>query len=148
MPSTCTGSPRAGSPRPECTNLFRPKAIHASVETLDGALVASSMVVALMAGTYAGFGLNAPTDLDRRAELWFALAMWAAAMVGALAGGDLAIGFVLGALVLLALWSVLHFPQIGTLETPLPRRVPLFILVICIVTAALLGLSVFLVAID
>lgn len=118
------------------------------METLDGALVASSMVVALMAGTYAGFGLNAPTDLDRRAELWFAFAIWAASLVGALAGGNLAIGFIMGALVLLSLWSVLHFPQIGTLETPLPRRVPLFILVICIVTAALLGLAVFLVAID
>lgn len=118
------------------------------METLDSALVASSMVIALMAGIYAGFGLHAPTELDRRAELWFAVAIWAVSMVGALAGGDLAIGFVMGGLVLLSLWSVLHFPQIKTLETPLPRRVPMFILVICIVTAGLLGLVVFLEAID
>lgn len=119
-----------------------------SVETLESALVASSMVVALMAGIYAGFGFNAPTDLDRKAELWFAFAIWIASLVGALAGGNLAIGFVMGALVLLALWSILHFPHIRTLETPLPRQVPMFILVICVITAALLGLVVFLVSID
>jgi hypothetical protein len=118
------------------------------VEILDVALVASSMVIALLAGIYAGFGLNASTDLDRRAELWFAIAVWAASVVGALAGGNLAIGFVTGSLVLLSLWSVLHFPQIRTLETPLPRTVPLYILVACIVTAVLLGLVVFTLAAD
>ena len=118
------------------------------METLDYALVASSMVVALIAGIYAGFGLNAPSTLDRRAELWFSFAIWIAALVGSVAGGNLAIGFVIGALVLMCLWSVLHFPQIQTLETPLPRRVPMFVLVICVVTVCLLGLTVFLVAID
>ena len=103
------------------------------------------MVIAIMAGLYAGLGLNAPQHLDRRAEMWFAVALWAAALAGALVGGNLAIGLVMGGLVLLILWSILHFPMIRTLETPMPRLAPMFILGICLVTIILLGLTIFLV---
>ncbi len=115
------------------------------MSALDAAIVTSSMVIAIMAGLYAGSGLNAPNDLDRRAEMWFAVAMWAAALAGALVGGNLAIGLVLGGLVLLILWSILHFPQIKTLETPMPRLAPMFTFGICLVTIVLLGLTIFLV---
>ena len=58
---------------------------------------------------------------------------------------DNRIGLVMGGLVLLMLWSILHFPQIKTLETPMPRLAPMFILGICLVTIILLGLTIFLV---
>ena len=115
------------------------------MSALDAAIVTSSMVITIMAGLYAGLGLNAPKDLDRRAEMWFAVAMWAAALTGALVGGDLAIGLVTGGLVLLILWSILHFPRIKTLETPMPRLVPMFTFGICLVTVVLLGLTAFLI---
>lgn len=107
------------------------------------------MVIAIMAGLYAGLGLNASQDLDRRAEIWFAVAMWTVALAGALTGdlkeGNLAIGLVMGGLVLLLLWSILHFPQIKTLETPMPRLAPMFTFGICLVTIVLLGLTIVLV---
>ncbi len=119
------------------------------MSALDAAIVTSSLVIAIMAGLYAGSGLNAPQALDRRAEMWFAVAMWVIALAGALAGdlqdGNLAIGLVMGGLVLLMLWSILHFPQIKTLETPMPRLAPMFTFGICLVTIVLLGLTIFLV---
>lgn len=119
------------------------------MSALDAAIVTSSMVIAIMAGMYAGFGINAPQVLDRRAEMWFAVAMWVAALAGALAGGlmdgNLAIGLVMGGLVILILWSILHFPQIKTLETPMPRLAPMFTFSICLLTIVLLGLTIFLV---
>jgi hypothetical protein len=119
------------------------------VSALDIAIVTSSMVIAMMAGLYAGLGLNASQDLDRRAEIWFAVAMWTVALAGALTGdlkeGNLAIGLVMGGLVLLLLWSILHFPQIKTLETPMPRLAPMFTFGICLVTIVLLGLTIVLV---
>ena len=81
--------------------------------------------------------------------MWFAVAMWVVALAGALAGdlkdGNLAIGLVMGGLVLLILWSILHFPQIKTLETPMTRLVPMFTFGICLVTIVLLGLTIVLV---
>jgi hypothetical protein len=100
------------------------------------------MVVALLAGVYAGLGLNAPSALDRRAELWFAVVVWVDVISGAYVGGNLGTGMVLGGLVILILWSVLHFPNILTIETPMPRQGPLFILVVCMVTAILLGVAI------
>ena len=105
------------------------------------AIVASAMVVGRAAGVYAGRGFNSSTPRDRNAELWFALIMWAVAIVGSLLGGDLGLGMVLGALVLLVLWSFLHFPNVRTIETPMPRQVPLLLLSICLVVAVLLGIA-------
>ena len=109
---------------------------------LDAALTASSMVVVVIAGIYAGAGLNAPSQLDRRAELWFALAIWVGALIGALLDGNGAIGVVLGALVVSTLWSFLHFPKVMTLETPMPREGPLAAFAICLVTLVLLGVAI------
>lgn len=109
---------------------------------LDAALTASSMVVAIIAGVYAGAGLNAPSQLDRRAELWFALALWVAALTGVLLEGNGAIGVVIGALVVSTLWSSLHFPRVMTLETPMPREAPLTAFTICLVTIVLLGVAI------
>ena len=100
------------------------------------------MVVGAFAGLYAGLGLNAGTALDRRAEAWFGIAIWAEAIAAALFMGNLGTGLVLSALVITMLWSFLHFPGVKTLETPVPRLVPLVVLVICLVTAILLGVAI------
>ena len=105
------------------------------------AIVAAAMVVGLTSGFYLGLGVNARTALDRNAELWFALVMWAVAITGALLGGNLGLGMVLGALVLIVLWSFLHFPHVKTLETPMPHRAPLLLLTVCLVTVILLGIA-------
>ena len=116
-----------------------PQDVPACVSILDAAILASALVVGVMGGLYAGMGLNAPAQLDRSSELWFGGAMWVVAAVGAFSGGNLGVGMELGGLVLLMAWSVLHFPQLKTLETPMPRRTPLWTFSICLVTAILLG---------
>jgi hypothetical protein len=106
------------------------------------AIFASAMVVGLTAGVYAGLGIHATNALDRSAELWFAVTMWTVAVVGSLLGGDLGLGMVLGGLVLLVLWSFLHFPKVKTIETPVPHRTPLLLLMFCLVTLVLLGIAI------
>jgi hypothetical protein len=100
------------------------------------------MVVALVSGLYAGLGLRAEVELDRRAELWFAAFMWAAALTGLYLGGALGVGMVNATQVLLIIWSVLHFPNVRTLETPMPRWFPLFALVACLVSVIILAIGV------
>lgn len=112
------------------------------MSVLDTAILASAMVVGVVAGLYAGMGINAPTKLDRDSELWFGAAMWVVAIVGAFSGGNLGVGMALGGLVLLMAWSVLHFPQLKTLETPMPRRTPLWTFSVCLVMSALLGAAI------
>jgi hypothetical protein len=123
------------------------------VTFLDTTVMVSAMVVALVSGLYAGMGLQAKTQLDRRAELWFASFMWAAALTGLFLGGlvgkdlfyssqVLGIGMVNGAQVLLMGWSVLHFPNVRTLETPMPRLFPMFALLACLVSVILLATGV------
>ncbi len=109
---------------------------------LDTALLASAMVVALVSGLYAGLGLRAEDRLDRGAELVFAASMWALALAGAHAGGNWGLGLVNGTQVLLVAWSVLHLPQLRTLETPVPRLFPASALVVCVVSIVLLGAAV------
>ena len=116
--------------------------VQASVSPLDAAILASAMVIGVIGGLYAGLGLNATTALDRNAELWFGGAMWVVAVTGAFVGGNLGVGMTLGGLVLLMAWSVLHFPQIKTLETTMPRRVPLWTFSICLVMTLLLGIAI------
>ncbi|UCC92387.1 MAG: hypothetical protein JSW25_06850 [Thermoplasmata archaeon] len=123
------------------------------MSVLDAAVLVSAMVVGLVSGLYAGFGVRAEQELDRRAELWFAAFMWSAALAGVLLATSLGVGttdwqqllglgMVNGAQVLLIVWSVLHFPQLRTLETPVPRLFPLFALVLCAVSVALLAAAV------
>jgi hypothetical protein len=112
------------------------------VSLLDTSILASAMVAGALAGLYVGLGLNAETALDRVWELGFGVAIWVEAIAGALFMGRLGTGLALGALVLLILWSFLHFPGIKTLETPMPRLAPLVIMVISIVTTILLGLAI------
>lgn len=109
---------------------------------LDAALLASATVVALVSGLYAGLGLRAEDRLDRRAELVFAIFMWALALAGANAGGNWGLGMVNGTQVLLVAWSILHFPQVRTLETPVPRLFPASALVVSVVSIVLLGAAV------
>ncbi len=109
---------------------------------LEPALYASAMVSALLAGLYAGLGLNASAALDRNAEVWFGGVIWLDVIAGAYLKGNLGTGMVLGGLVIVLLWSVLHFPNIQTLETPMPRRAPLFTMVVSLVTAILLGVAI------
>ena len=112
------------------------------MSVLDTAVLVSAMVVALISGLYAGLGIQAKTELDRRAELWFAAFMWVVALSGAYLGGNLGIGMVNGAQVLLIAWSILHFPNLKTLETPMPRLFPVYTLVICLVSVVLLAIAV------
>jgi len=105
-------------------------------------MLASAMVVALVSGLYAGLGLRAEDQLDRRAEMLFAASMWAGALLGAGLGGNLGLGMVNGTQVLLVAWCILHFPQLRTLETPVPRLLPAWTLVICLLSIALLGAAV------
>jgi hypothetical protein len=84
------------------------------------------MVAGALAGLFAAFGLTTGSVLDRRAELYLSVIIWVGCLVGALLGGLLGRGFVLGALVVMACWSVLHFPRVRTLETDVPRTFPLF----------------------
>lgn len=109
---------------------------------LDAAILVSAMVAALVSGLYAGFGLRADTDLDKKAELTFAAFMWVAALLGVSFGGPLGLGMVNGTQVLLICWSIMHFPQMRTLETPMPRLFPLYTLVISIVCVALMAIGV------
>lgn len=123
------------------------------MSVLDVVVLVSAMVVALLAGLYAGLGLRTEPVIDRRAELWFAAFMWAGALAGAylvLGTGDdapdwtatLGVGMVNGTQVLLVVWSLLHLPNLRTLETPAPRLFPAFALVLCVVTIVLLGVAV------
>jgi hypothetical protein len=112
------------------------------VSALDTAVLVSAMVVALVSGLYAGLGIRAGAELDRRAELWFASSMWVVALSGAYLGGNLGIGMVNGAQVLLIAWSILHFPNVRTLETPVPRLLPLYTLVICLVSVVILAIAI------
>jgi hypothetical protein len=100
------------------------------------------MVVALVSGLYAGLGIHAEASLDRKAELWFAAIMWAVALSGAYLGGNLGVGMVNGTQVLLIAWSILHFPNIRTLETPMPRLFPAYTLVVMLVSVFLLAAAV------
>lgn len=123
------------------------------MSVLDVVVLVSAMVVALLAGLYAGLGLRTGSSIDRRAELWFAVFMWAGALAGAYlvlgTGNDapdwtstLGIGMVNGTQVLLVVWSLLHLPNLRTLETPVPRLLPASTLVLCLVTIAFLGVAV------
>jgi hypothetical protein len=122
------------------------------VSVLNIAVLASAMVVALLAGLYAGMGLQTSSTIDRRAELWFGGFMWTAAFAGAYlvvrdaGSGDwghmLGIGLVNGAQVLMVAWSLLHFPNWKALQTPVPRLMPMATLVM-----GLLGIAVLAVAI-
>jgi hypothetical protein len=129
------------------------------VSLLEAAVLVSAMVVALVSGLYAGLGLRSETELDRRAELWFAAFMWSAALAGILLGSELGvgtsdwhqmlgIGMINGAQVLLIVWCILHFPQVRTLETPVPRLFPLFALVLSLISVVLLAIAVALVGIS
>jgi len=118
------------------------------VSLVDAALLVSAMVVALVSGLYAGLGLRTEDRLDRRAELVFAAFMWTVALTGAYLGGNLGIGMVNGTQVLLVAWSILHFPQLRTLETPMPRLFPAQTLVIVVVSIALLAVAVVVAGID
>jgi hypothetical protein len=100
------------------------------------------MVVGILSGTYMGLGINATTALDRNSEFWFGIIMWILAFAGVLVGGLVGSGMLLGTLVLVALWSFLHFPQIKTLETPMPRLLPLYIMSAAVAVAVLFGLAV------
>jgi hypothetical protein len=122
-------------------NLFRPHCDRPNVSVLDTAVLVSAMVVALLSGLYAGLGIRAEAELDRRAEMWFAVFMWATALSGLYLGGKLGIGMVNGTQVLLIAWSVLHFPNIRTLETPMPRLFPASTLVISVVSVVILALA-------
>jgi len=93
---------------------------------VEPATVAGAMVAAALAGLFASFGLTTAQALDRRAELYLSAVIWVDCLAGALVGGALGMGLVLGALIILAIWSVLHFPGIQTLETSMPRRFPMF----------------------
>lgn len=108
---------------------------------MEPATVAGAMVAGALAGLFAAFGVATPQLLDRRAELYFSVAVWADCLAGALVGGALGKGMVLGALVMMAFWSVLHFPRIRTLETAMPRRFPMFA-----VSAAALAILVLMLA--
>jgi hypothetical protein len=112
------------------------------VSALDIALFASAMVVGLFSGIYAGLGLNTETPLDRKAEVWFAAVMWVVAFGGYQLGGNVGTGMVLGTLVMVILWSVLHFPAVKTLEAPMPHLTPLIILIGCAVMLILLGVAI------
>jgi len=112
------------------------------VSVLDTAVVVSAMVVALISGLYAGFGIRSEAELDRKAELWFAAFMWVTALSGLILGGRVGIGMVNGTQVLLIAWSILHFPNVRTLETPVPRLFPITVLVICVVSVVILGVAV------
>jgi hypothetical protein len=111
------------------------------VELLEGALYLSAMVVALVAGIYAGLGLKAPQPLDRKAELYYAGVLWLVVLSGAWVGGNLGTGMVLAGLVISILWSLLHFPQIQTLETHVPRMAPLALMVTLVLTTGMLGVA-------
>lgn len=123
------------------------------MSVLEVVVLVSAMVVALLAGLYAGLGLRTEPGIDRRAELWFASFMWAGALAGAylvIGTGDdvadwvptLGVGVVNGTQVLMVAWSILHLPNLRTLETPTPRLLPAATLVMCLVTIALLGVAV------
>ncbi len=117
--------------------------------------VAGSMVAALLSGMYMGLGLRTAEALDRRAELWFGTVMWVLALAGGLlastrwsatisgnvTGGQIALGLVLGALVLLLLWSVLHLPRVKILETDMPPELPLILLLVALVAAIAVGVT-------
>ncbi len=112
------------------------------MSALDAAVLIGAMVVALLAGLYAGMGLRAVSKIDRRAELWFASVMWAVALTGAYLGGRWGVGMVNGTQVLLVGWSLLHFPQWRTLETPVPRMFPLVTMALALLSVAVLGIAI------
>jgi hypothetical protein len=122
------------------------------VSVLDTAVLASAMVVALLAGLYAGMGLQTSSTIDRRVELWFGGFMWAAALAGAflvvLDDGAhdwtylLGIGMVNGAQVLMVAWSLLHFPNWKALKTPVPRLMPAVTLVIGLLSIVVLAVGI------
>jgi hypothetical protein len=121
------------------------------VSVLDTAVLASAMVVALLAGLYAGMGLQTSSTIDRRAELWFAGFMWSAALAGAyLVVQDdgsrewtymLGIGMVNGAQVLMVAWSLLHLPNWKALQTPVPRLMPATTLVMGLLVIGVLAVA-------
>jgi hypothetical protein len=112
------------------------------VSALDTAVLVGAMVVALLSGLYAGMGLRAGSEIDRRAELFFAGTMWVVALAGAFLGGRWGVGMVNGAQVLLVGWSLLHFPNWRALETPVPRLFPLVTLVLGLVSIFILGVAI------
>lgn len=112
------------------------------MSALDAAVLVGAMVVALLSGLYASMGLRAESDIDKRAELFFAGTMWAIALAGAFLGGRWGVGMVNGAQVLLVGWSILHFPNWRALETPVPRLFPLATLVFGLVSIAVLGVAI------
>lgn len=103
--------------------------------TLVGAMVAGGL-----AGLFAGLGARATQPLDRHAEMWFAIAVWSVCTVGAVIDGLVGRAMVVGALGTVALWSVMHFPNVQTLETEAPRRLPLATLSASVATAAVMVL--------
>ena len=108
---------------------------------LEVAIVPAAMVSGLLTGVYAGLGLNAEERLDRNAELWFSGCVWAVAIAGAVLGGRLGFGMVLGGLLLIAMWSFLHFPSVRTLRTDVPRTAPLYTMTVSVLTATLLVIA-------
>ena len=121
------------------------------MSVLDTAVLASAMVVALLAGLYAGMGLQTSSAIDRRAELWFAGFVWGAALFGAHlviqdgGSGDwtymLGLGMVNGTQVLMVGWSLLHFPNWKALQTPVPRLMPMATLVIGLLSITVLAVA-------
>jgi len=97
---------------------------------MDAITVAGAMVAALLAGLYAGLGLRTAQALDRRAEAVLAAFVWPVCLAGTIGGGVAGGALVTGALVVVAFWSVFHFPNVRTLETEMPRRFPLFTLAV------------------
>jgi hypothetical protein len=112
------------------------------VSALDAAVILGAMVVAFLSGLYAGMGLRADDPIDRRAELWFAGVMWAVALTGAHMGGRWGVGMVNGTQVLFVGWSLLHFPQWRTLQTPVPRLFPLVTMMMALLCIAVLGIAI------
>ena len=102
-----------------------------------------------------GLGLRTKEALDLRAELWFCSVIWVLALVGALlastmwsatltgnvTGGQVALGLVLGTLVLNIVWSAVHHPRIKILETEMHPGLPTVLLVIALIAAIVVAIS-------
>lgn len=112
------------------------------MSALDAAVLVGAMVVALLAGLYAGLGTRADSPLDKRVELWFAGAIWASALAGAYLGGRWGVGTVNGTQVLMVGWSLLHFPNWKALQTPVPRLFPMVTLAVALLSIVVLGVGI------
>ena len=67
--------------------------------------------------------------------------MWSATLTGNVTGGQVALGLVLGTLVLNIVWSAVHHPRIKILETEMHPGLPTVLLVIALIAAIVVAIS-------